>query len=335
MGCSSCKTKSNDERIKLNNEQKNKLDDQMKKSICKIKINNIEKGYGFFCLTPETKTKTLITNYKTIQKEDIEQKKDLCFLIKSVDNNKYTDMDYPRAFYSNKEFNISIVQIVDEDIVSNVKFLEFDDNININKLEKYKDKNIYILPYNLDDNGSYPVGRVESIEENQYFINHNCDNINSNNFYFPILLIDNYKLIGFNKDKERGIFLNKFLNEFEKEVKKLKEKIKQEKKKNAEEYLNNSITKGNENNNKNNIGNESYVLNDNLDQKIIQEMNENKKDMNTPLKNIKIEENKSYIILIIDVKSEDINKNIYFFDKKYNERENGFFQEIKSKIILN
>jgi len=61
--------------------------------------------------------------------------------------------------------------------------------------------------------------------------------------------------------------------------------------------------------------------------------------MNTSPKNLKIEENKSYIILIIDVKSEDINKNIYFFDKNYNERKNGFFQEIKAfkdntKLIL-
>lgn len=327
---------SSSSRIKLSDEQKDKLDDQRKKSICKIKINNKEKGYGFFCLTPQTKTKILIANYDTIQKEDIEQKKDLCFLIKSLDNNKYADMEYPRAFYNNKEFNISIVQILDEDIVSNVEFLEFDDNIN--KL-KYEDKNIYILPYNLDDKDSYPVGRIKSIKEDQYCIKHNCENINSNNFYFPILLIDNYKLIGLNKDKEGGIILNAFLNNFEKELKKLKETIEKEKQKNAEQYIKNSETKGNSNNNNtNNIGNKGADEHF-LDQVIKKNINDNNKSViKTPVNNRENIKNKSNIILIIEVKSEDINKNIYFLDKKYNERkENGFSKEIeafKDKIKL-
>jgi hypothetical protein len=240
-------------RKELNEDQRKVIDEQMKYSFYKISIDGFEKGFGFLSLFPrgETKAKILISNCNCITEEIILEQKPIKLTAIYSDDYVLIDTSIQRVFYTNSKFDISIIELNDEDDLGrfeNIKYLEFDDNINKEKISKYEDKDIYIPFISSDDpeqlNKSineknftfdYPLGIIKSINEKNFTIRHNCNNIKENKFYFPILLLDNYKVIGFNFNREKGILLKKALEEFEK---KLKELNKYEKKNNKIEENN-------------------------------------------------------------------------------------------------
>ena len=271
-------------KIKLNDIQNHQLKKQRERNICKILINDEDKGFGFLCLLSRSKTRILITDTRTLSEKDIKNKKDLKIMIQ----NKIISIDtnIPRAFYMAEKREIMIFEINEKDDLNEDNFLEFDNKMNTdNPNKEYKKVNIYLLPYELKEQ-NYPVGEIKSIDNKDYTIEHNCSNIDRDNFLAPILKLDNNKVLGFNKFKNNGIFLKVFLDEFEKNEKKLRE------------------------------------------QKKIQEEPKKIKIFKTP----DIISKPSYIIILLEVKEKDINKEIYFFDAINNNRENGFMKEIeKSK----
>ncbi len=334
-------------KIIINN---NEVDKQMNYSIYKIGIDNEDedKGFGFLSLSPSTKTKILITNSKCIKEEIIKEQKGIKLTRLNSHYYNIIDTKIERAYYINEKYNISIIEIKDEDhleLFKNITYLEYDVNMNNKNLKaEYKDKNIYI-PYKEKDKKEYPVGKIKSIDER--IIKHNCNNIDENNSYFPILLVNNLKVIGFNLDKEKGIFLKYFLDEFEKKVKELKQR--EEDSKQSEEDLKQSRGEEKDIKSLNSTPsdpriNESIKSKD-LDEEIERRMAENKKNQNkgTPnITNVKVNNSKNdvknNILLLIDVKPGDINEEIYFFGKyEDKDKKGGFLKEIenfKDKVIL-
>ena len=316
---------------KLKEHQKLILDEQLRKSICKIRINYDDIGYGFLALSPKTAKKILVAKIESsyfLSKEND---------IKLIINNEspiLLNSKEQRIIYSKECFDITILEIKESDGIKDDQFLLFDfdgkNNENMNK--KYKDKEIYIIPYKAKGKIVYPLGKIVDIENNEKFI-HDCKDIDKDLIPFPVFALDNHKIIGINESTNKGIFLKKILDEFNELMENKKEK--EEKKENQKKE------------------NDVIIINKKLSNEIRERIKENKLKMDEIKKgmkqnigdnNLSMENNeKNIIILIIAINTEDVYKEVYFLDNyKYinpqnNKRKEGFMKEIenmKEKIIL-
>ena len=315
-------------RVKLKEEQKPILNEQMSKSICQIRINREDKGFGFLAISPKTKKYILITKNES---KYFSQENDIEIII----NNKgpiLLSQQESRIIHYNEENSITILEIIKEDEIDKTNFLEFDyDNEERgNKFGFYKDKEIYIIPYRTKDKIVYPSGKIIDIENDNKF-KHNCKDIESDIFPFPIFSLKNYKVIGINESINTGLFLDEILKEFNELVKSKEININ---KGSIEE-----IKKDNKNKNIN-------VIDKKLSDEIRKRMNENRKQIEEKkermLRSVKQKNNLSFeynekniILLIVVVNYEDINEEIYFLDNyKYinqiKKRESGFLKEIEN-----
>ena len=315
-------------RVKLKEEQKPILNEQMSKSICQIRINHDDKGFGFLAISPKTKKQILITKNES---KYFSQENDIEIII----NNKgpiLLSQQEPRIIYYNEKNSITILEIIKEDEIDKTNFLEFDyDNEEReNKFEFYKNKEIYIITYRTKDKIVYPLGKITDIENNNIF-KHNCKDIESNTFPFPIFSLKNYKVIGINESINTGLFLDEILKEFNELV-------------NSKEI---NINKGSiEEIKKDNKNKNINVIDKKLSDEIRKRMNENRKQIEEKkermLRSVKQKNNLSFeynekniILLIVEVNYEDINEEIYFLDNyKYinqiKKRESGFLKEIEN-----
>ena len=197
---------------------------QMRKTICKIRIAEMQ-GTGFFCKIPfpdlNNMLRVLITNNHIINRDLLFQKDaQISIGIKEEIDYKVFNLN-DRIKYTNEEFNITIIEIKDEDKINS--FLELDDalikdiitNSNINK--RFIDGTIYTLQYS-EGRLSVSFGVLNNIyEDRKYCFSHKCCTKGGSSGS-PILNINNNKVIGvlsegfskFNK----GIFLNEPIKEF-------------------------------------------------------------------------------------------------------------------------
>ena len=197
---------------------------QMRKTICKIKIEKMQ-GTGFFCKIPfpdlNNMLPVLITNNHIINKVLLFQKDaQISIGIKEEIDYKILNLNN-RIKYTNEEFNITIIEIKDDDKINN--FLELDDaiikdiimNSNINK--RFIDETIYTLQYS-EGRLSVSFGILYNIyEDKKYCFSHKCCTKGGSSGS-PVLNINNNKVIGvhnegFNKFN-KGIFLNEPIKEF-------------------------------------------------------------------------------------------------------------------------
>ena len=190
-----------------------KILEQMEKNICKNKIGK-EQGTGFFCKIPFPDKKNmfpvLITNNHII-KEELLNNEDTILLIdiEEEENTKKLNL-YNRMKYTNKELDITIIEIKKEDNIKN--YLELDEKImddiinNLNKNNKYKEETIYL---------------IENIyEDKKYNFIHKCSTEGGSSGS-PILSLNN-KVLGIHKEGvfnnyNKGTFLNYPIKEFIKE----------------------------------------------------------------------------------------------------------------------
>ena len=316
---------------KLKEHQKLIIDKQQQKSICKIRINYDDIGYGFLALSPLTNKKILVakidSSYFLSKENDI----------KLIINNKDPILlmsNEQRLIYSNGNFNITIFELKESDGIEDDNFLhfDFDGKENNNIIRNYKGKKIYIIPYKTKSKIIYPLGKIIDIEDNEKFV-HDCKDLDKDLIPFPVFSLDNYKIIGINESINKGIFLKNILDEFNELVKKEEEDKKEKEEKKKE--------------------NDDIIIKKKLSSEIRERINENKSKMNQIKKgmkrnigdnNLSLENNeKNIMILIIVVNPEDVGNEIYFLDNhKYinpqnKKRETGFMKEIKDlkeKVIL-
>ena len=225
---------------------------QMKNCIFRIYGDEGMKGTGFFCKIPfpdKNKLLTvLITNNHVINETSLNKKE-----IKILFNNKLKSIRLKnRITYTNEDYDVTIIQIKEEDGVKN--YLELEEHmiydITDNELNYesddgniiYNKQTIYIIQYprwSIPSELEIPgvsFGIITGIEENKYNINHSC-NTEVGSSGSPILTSNN-KLIGihkgakFKKSYNCGSFLNYPIKEFiainndDKQIKlKLNEKI--------------------------------------------------------------------------------------------------------------
>ena len=202
-----------------------KIIEQMEKYICKIKIGQ-EQGTGFFCKIPfpdkNHMLTVFITNNHVINEQTLNNKDEKILYMINKDS-KYKEINKlgKRMTYTNKEYDVTIIEIIEDDEIK--EYLELDEKIideiisNNNQNDKYIDETIYIIQY---PKGELSVsnGLLLNISaDNKYDFVHRCST-DGGSSGSPILNLKN-KLIGIHKEtdnnnKNKGTFLNFPIKEF-------------------------------------------------------------------------------------------------------------------------
>ena len=179
----------------------NKLEiiiEQSKRYLCKI---NNGVGSGFFCAIPfpdkYNKLPVLITNNHVLKEKDIINGKKIEF---SVDNNKFKFeiiIDEYRKTYTNKMYDITIIELKEKDGVDINSLLEIDEQIFDDNLQEiYEKKTVYIIQYPQGNINKFSHGIIKGIEN--YDIEHLCQTL-SGSSGSPILILSTNKVIGVHK----------------------------------------------------------------------------------------------------------------------------------------
>ena len=205
-----------------------KIIKQMEENICKLKTGNTQ-GTGFFCKIPfpneNNKLPVLLTNNHIINEEILFKKnEEITLEIEVEKNQKIIKLD-KRIKYTNKEYDITIIELKESDGIKN--YLSLDekiiDDISISKIDnkyyKFIDETLYILQYP-DRKLSVSYGILKGIYENKkYDFNHNCCTKGGSSGS-PILSSINNKVIGIHKEGfnnnlyNKGTFLNYPIKDF-------------------------------------------------------------------------------------------------------------------------
>ena len=202
--------------ISLTSEQKQKILDQATNSLCLIKTENLE-GLGFFCLIPYLQDKSISQCSQDLNKDKLQPVLITCNSIfgfkelKMGDNMKliYKNeekniiKDESRLIYSNKIFDITVIELKENEFPENI-FLKLDDKINdfdfnSDLKEYFENDEIYLIYYL---NGKEPKYSLDKIKEvNDILIKNYCSNENIP-LGSPILNLETFNVIGIHQRKE-------------------------------------------------------------------------------------------------------------------------------------
>jgi hypothetical protein len=179
-----------------------KMNKGIKRSIFKIKINDVDFKNGFFCNIPlkengenEEMNSIFIINYLINEKDNLFEKK----IEFHLDNDEKISIqiDKSRKMYIIRDYKISIIEIKkEENYFNDIPFLKIENDI-------IKDKiNVYLL-YFLDNKNLVNIsnGEISNISDNNF--NHTCSCIDNSN-YEPIINTSNNKIIGIHYKNENG-----------------------------------------------------------------------------------------------------------------------------------
>ena len=180
------------------------IDEDKKECICKIdqeiRIRGMNKhvtGLGILCNIPSKNMKAFITYYHVIDSEFLNNEQKIVYYNHKKEK-KEINIKSNRYKYTNKEIDITIIEIIEEEDKIK-KYLEIDDCINS---RNYNDKEIVYIKFN-EDILDYERGVIIKKDE-EYIINKVCQE-------GIILLKKNLELIGVYNNKEY-IHMNKILN---------------------------------------------------------------------------------------------------------------------------
>ena len=318
---------------------------QTKNSVCKIIFNN-GTGTGFFCQIPfpdkSHQIPVLITNYHILKEDDIYEGKAIKF---SLDNDKYNyeiKINNSRNIYfSNKEeFDITIIEIKEEDGLNINLFLDIDYNIfEENPNEYYKNKSIYLLHYPHGNNIEFSIGLIKNISFGDYDLEHNCQT-QPGSSGGPIINYANNKVVGIHKgvkDENNynvGTFLKYPIKDFYEKVgdKKVNQEKKDYKSNNIDNSINNIINNiDNHRDSKNNKNIKEFEKSKN-NKSEIQNKEDNKDEITIIYSKLNTPKNFSFMNLLFktSILSEEKISDNKLFGEKFVEKNGN-----NCKIIIN
>ena len=200
---------SNNNYISLSKEQENNISQQFQKSICTLIINKNQKEYGFLCQIPNSEKKILIASIQNFRKEEISNIQNIELYFN--DNNYINESNFINIF-TDEILKIIIIEL-------NNNFFLNNNNINFIKIENQYDnvnKDIYLLNNSTFNNNNNPVtlGFINFINYEKNIIEYDTFSNDNNNIFSLIIILNNYKVIGFtniNADGE-GFYLKPLLD---------------------------------------------------------------------------------------------------------------------------
>ena len=207
-----------------------KILDQMNKCVCII--NNKRQGTGFFTKIPFNSQllPVLITSNHVLGEKDIGNNSIINLSLHSDKKAKTIKINDDRKTYTNKQLDITIIEIKENKDYLNNDYIDLDDEIinyfkynkrdKVNDLsKKYSHKSIYILHYKKGNNLVVSYGKHPEFDDSE--IKHKCSTEHGSSGA-PILLINNQKLIGVHcedhksKDYNKGTLIICSIIEFQK-----------------------------------------------------------------------------------------------------------------------
>ena len=214
---------------------------QMENCICKIYRNDGIKGTGFFCkiLYNNYNIPVMITNNHIIDEEYIIGNNNINITLDDDNISKTIILNDNRRIYTNKEYDITIIEIKCEKDKLNEKdekdkinnFMDLDEKIFINNSnELYKNHSIYIPQYLYGEKAVVSYGIIKNIDK--YNICHYC-HTESGSSGSPIINLLNNKIIGIHKEgslrpkKNFGTYLKlpiiQFVNKYKNKINEINE----------------------------------------------------------------------------------------------------------------
>ena len=173
-----------------------KIIEQMKKCVCKIKKNN-KNGTGFFAIIPykSKSKKVLITNTHVLNKDDIKLDEILKVSINNEEEYKEIKIDDKRLILIEETKDLTIIEIKENDRIN--KFLKIDERYNLNNLEeRYKNESLYVLNYPKGKEIVVSYGLLNKLEKE--YLYHLCST-EPGSSGSPIISLDSFKLIGIHR----------------------------------------------------------------------------------------------------------------------------------------
>ena len=171
---------------------------EVKKCVCKIKQEieiedrkTLRTGTGFFCNIPSKDIKVLITNNHILDLEFLNKEEKLIIFIEK--EKKELNLEIARLKIADKEFDFTIIEILEEDNISN--FLEIDEYINT---DDYTNQQIFSFQYPGGLKLKYSHGKINKRLDKYFVYSLGTDGGSSGS---PIILVDSLKLIGLHKGK--------------------------------------------------------------------------------------------------------------------------------------
>ena len=171
---------------------------KVKKCVCKIKQEikiedclTLRTGTGFFCNIPSKDIKVLVTNNHVLDKEFLNKENKLTIFIE--DEKKELNLEITRLKITDKEFDFTIIEILEEDNIS--YFLEIDEYINT---DDYANEQIFSFQYPGGFKLKYSHGKIIKKSGKYFIYSLGTDGGSSGS---PIILVDRLKLIGLHKGK--------------------------------------------------------------------------------------------------------------------------------------
>ena len=198
-----------------------KILNQMKKSVCKIKRKEI-KGTGFFAKLPYRSKykKVLITCEHILKEEDIINSNIITISINNEEQYKEINLGINRLKFTDKSLDITIIEIKEEDKIEEDNYIELDERYNLGQVrERYQKESLYILNYPKGEDIVVSYGLAKDISDKEIF--HTCSTEEGSSGS-PILSLKSLNLIGIHKGNcikrnfNKGIFIKYVIDEFNK-----------------------------------------------------------------------------------------------------------------------
>lgn len=234
--------------------------EQMENSICKIKCSDGGYGTGFFINIINIHNwnslplKALITNNHVLKENDILPGKKIFFSLYNDKHKLEILIDESRKIYTSEKYDISIIELKQNDGIKADAFLEIDRKVwKDNPIEIFKKMSIYLLHYPNGIEAKLSDGTIQNIEEDNFTIHHLCDS-DSGSSGGPLISLDSFKVIGIHKGASQkgnwnlGSLIKEPIEEFYNNDKNQKGNIEENKDKSELkkiEYKNNILDKNN------------------------------------------------------------------------------------------
>ena len=203
---------------------------QMECSIFKIlKKNNIS-GTGFICKINSKdnlkKTPVIITCSHVLNENDLALGKEIHLIFNNIKHVKII-INKLRKIYVNNDYDISIIEIKNNDDINENNLLELDENIyNQNIYNIYRGKQIYILHIPKGNEINYSTEKIRNINISKGELEHFCST-DGGSSGAPIFNFETRKVMGMHqgynatKKVNLGITLNNPIEEFYKSEEKI------------------------------------------------------------------------------------------------------------------
>lgn len=189
------------------------LSSKAKENICKIHLSEESTATGFFCNIlngPNSwnSLRVLITNYHVYNENDTSIDKIIKFSLNNEKKFYEIKIDKFRKVYTNKSYDITIIELKEQDQLDKISFFDIDNRIfREDYKELLKNEKLFLLHYPDGSEMKYSDGKLTDIEEDNFSFRHLCDS-NPGSSGGPIINSIDYRVIGIHKGAHPNLNFN-------------------------------------------------------------------------------------------------------------------------------